>query len=195
MDFPYQTIGVIAGTFSALGYVFYIRTLSTHAKNIRPNITSWILWTVSYILIVSSYYFSGARETIWVPFIYALANIVILFLIYKHGQFRFSTLDITLLLATVVSVAVWIIFRSPFYALVINMAIDGMATLPTALKVYKKPLSEDKRSWLFWGLAGFTNLFAIRAWTPQIALYPILATVFCIVTFAFLYRKPRNSKF
>src|SRR6185369_5435383 len=102
-------IGIFAGLLSIVGYIFYIKSLANSKTKIQPNITSWILWSTSYVLIVLSYFFSGARSTIWVPFIYAVANIIILLLIYKHGHYSFNVWEKILLAATTLSVLAWIL--------------------------------------------------------------------------------------
>jgi hypothetical protein len=185
----HQIAGLIAGVFSIVGYIVYGYVLLSKRKNINPNLSSWMLWTSSYVLICVSYYFSGARTTIWVPLVYAVANIVILLLIFKHGYYKLGTFEKILIAVTILSVPAWAIFNTPFATLVINMGIDGAAIIPTALKVYRRPLSENKTAWGFFTLADVTNIFAIQKWSLRIALYPVVAAICCLTTFLFLYGK------
>ncbi len=190
----HQIAGIIAGAFSIIGYIAYGRSLFSRKRDINPNISSWILWTLSYFLILISYYFSGARTTIWVPLIYAAANLVILLFIVRHGYYRVSLLEKILIGAAILSIPAWIVFHSPFATLVINMGIDSAAIVPTAMKVYRKPLSEDKTAWALFSLADIANIFAIAEWNLHIALYPIIAAICCCATFLFLYRTPHFIK-
>jgi hypothetical protein len=138
---------------------------------------------------LASYYFSGARTTIWVPFVYATATSAVLLVIFRHGYYRVGLLDKILIAVAVLSIPAWIIFHSPFVALVINIGIDVAAIVPTALKAYQKPLSEDKTAWALFILADLVNIAAISQWSLRIALYPVVAALCCLITFILLYRK------
>lgn len=189
MDPYHQIAGLIAGFLSIAGYGFYIRSLLESRSRIHPNITSWILWSISYILIATSYFAVGARSTIWVPITYAVANVIILFLIFRRGHYSFNFFEKILLVATTLSVVVWIAYDSPLSALLINVVVNGMAIIPTFMNVYRHPLAENKAAWFFFCLADVANIYAIEIWSIEIAAYPIIAAAGCIATFVLLYRR------
>jgi glucose uptake protein GlcU len=70
--------------------------------------------------------------------------------------------------------------------IIVIVAIIG--SIPTILKAYKNPESEDKITWLFWSLGAIFNLFAIKSWTYEISFYPIQAAVILSLIFLLIIK-------
>ena len=71
----HNVAGVIAGFLSIPASLFYIRAILKGET--RPNRASWFIWSVISIIILITYWYSGARETIWMPVSYAFCSTII----------------------------------------------------------------------------------------------------------------------
>lgn len=129
--------------------------------------------TVVGVLIVVSYYASGARETLWVPISYAVGPLIAFLLSLKYGEGGWAPFDRFCLLACFVSMVFWKVSRSSEIALFSNILIDFFGLLPTIKKAYLDPESEDRIAWSVTSLSNFLNILAVGSWTLVIGFYPV----------------------
>ena len=137
MDWKFY-IGIIAGVIAFIAYIVYIRSILKGET--KPNKATWWIWTFMGAVIGVSYYFSGAENTIWVPFVEFIGpfSIALLSLKYGEGGLEDRT-DIICLTGAIISIILWIIFKNPVVALVTNLAVDSFALIPTIKKSSKSP--------------------------------------------------------
>lgn len=167
----YQVIGVFAGALSFLAFVLYY--VSIVRKKTTPNISTWFILTIVGVLIFSSYYTLGARNTSWVALSYILGPFIAFLLAIKYGERGWTSFDKWCLFGSVVSVFFWILTGSAIFALLINILIDFLGILPTVKKSYERPVSEEGFPWLVTFVSSILNILAISNWSFDIWIYPI----------------------
>lgn len=213
MELTLQDIaGIIAaglGFYASLIYILSIfgkglqfapLRLVTLAEKSKPSRVTWFIWTFIGAITVSSYYASGATDTLWVPIILTLEYCVtaILSLFYGEGGMWRSDKkqmrrDIACVIGAALSALLWWWFDVPQIALIATILIDAFGAWPTLVKAYLRPQTENRRAWTFTFLSSIANMFAVEwRWelmTLFIALYPIyMFTANGLIT-AFLYRR------
>ncbi len=190
MDFDLKaTLGVIAGIIAFLAYIVYV--VSIFRGKSKPNRATWWIWAFMGLILALSYKFSGASNTVWVPYVEFLGPLSIAILSIKYGEGGLTDkTDLLCLFGAVISVILWIIFDSPVVALVTNLAIDSFAIVPTIKKSYLRPEGEDFWAWFGTGLADSLNMFAVERFSFAILLYPIYMLVSdLIIIFILLLKK------
>ncbi|MEK7478584.1 MAG: hypothetical protein AAB626_01510 [Patescibacteria group bacterium] len=188
--------GKVAGIISLVAIVPYV--LAILRGETKPNRATWWIWLVVGLMCVASYHSSGANHTIWVPVSYVIGPFTVAILSIKYGEGGWTPFDRWCLLGAGMSIVLWWVFNSPLIALLINLFIDLMGSLPTIRKAYHKPESEDRTTWILFCAGNTANLFAVERWTFAIAVYPIymLAGSGLITIFLFVRRnqKAKNHK-
>jgi hypothetical protein len=169
-----EKIGLIAGLITLLGFVPYCWAIVKGRT--KPNQATWVIWTVVGVLLASSYWASGARNTLWVPLSYLIGPVVTMFLAIRYGERKWSRFDRNCLIGAGFSLLLWILFRSPQGALVINMAIDLLGVLPLARSAWHHPENEDRLGWVLFSLGNSINILAIERFDWEIAIYPFYLT-------------------
>lgn len=165
-------VGWVAGAVSFLSFIPYI--LAILRGETTPNRTTWFIWTVVSTISLLSYNASGADHTIWFPISDAVAPFIILILAIKHGEGGWTRLDQTCLIMAGLSVFVWWFSGSAFIGLCMNLVADAIGAVPTVIKAYRRPASEDHIAWLIVFLATAMNLGAIEDWhSISIVVYPV----------------------
>lgn len=184
-------LGLIAGIIAFLAYIVYI--ISIIKGNTKPNRATWWIWSFMGLVMALSYHFSGAENTIWVPYVEFLGplSIAILSIKYGEGSLEDKT-DLLCLFGAFASVLLWIIFNNPVIALVTNLAIDSFAIIPTIKKSYLRPEGEDFWAWFGTGLADSLNMFAVERFTFAILVYPIYMLVSDLIIILILLFKKRG---
>jgi uncharacterized protein with PQ loop repeat len=172
-----QTLfGIIAGFFGLLGYLPYIIT-TIRGKNI-PNRATWWIWGTLGIIQGITYYCSGASNTIWLPILYAACQIIIAVLSIKFGEGGWNRFDRICLIGAGFSLILWWWYDSPTAALLFTLVIDSFGALPTVIKSYHNPETENCFSWTIFFIANTLNLFALENWSLELAAYPFY--LFCL---------------
>ncbi len=169
--------GIAAGILALLPCPFYIRGI-LKGRTKPDRVTWWILALISGMIAASSWA-SGARDTVWFPAAYTLSfTIIALFsLKYGDGPFHLHLLDRVCLVLALVSAAVWWSLEAPLLSLIMNICTEFIALLPTMVKAYQRPWTEEKSAWVITTIGSLFNLFAITSWTLAISLYPVYAFV------------------
>lgn len=167
----YSVIGIIAGFIAFVSYIYYI--VSIVRKRTIPNRLSWWTWAVLGIVIWLSYFFSGARESLWVPLSEVIGPLFVALLSIKYGEGGWTTFDLKCLGGIIFALLLWKIFNSPVIALVAGLTIDLFAALPTVKKSYYYPSGENKIAWILVTFASILNIFAISRWSFSLLIHPI----------------------
>lgn len=195
MDFNFSfgdvkaVLGLVAGIIALLAYVVYV--ISIFIGGSKPNRTTWWIWAFMGLILALSYDFSGAGNTVWVPYVEFLGPFSIALLSIKYGEGGLDDrTDLWCFFGALVSVALWLIFNNPVIALVMNLAIDSFAIIPTIKKSYLRPEGEDFWAWFGTGTADTLNMFAVERFTFAILVYPIYMLVSdLIIIFILLLKK------
>ncbi len=182
-------LGIVAGIIALFAYIVYV--ISIFRGGSKPNRATWWIWAFMGLVLALSYQFSGAGNTIWVPYVEFLGPFTIALLSLKYGEGGLSDkTDLFCLFGAIFSVILWIIFDNPTIALVTNLAIDSFAIVPTIKKSYLRPEGEDFWAWFGTGVADSLNMFAVEKFTFAILVYPIYMLVSdLIIIFILLLRK------
>jgi len=182
-------LGVVAGVIAFLAYIVYI--VSIFRGRSKPNRVTWWIWAFMGLVLALSYQFSGAVNTIWVPYVEFLGPFSIALLSIKYGEGGLTNkTDLFSFLGAVISIILWIIFDNPVIALVTSLAVDSFAIIPTIKKSYLRPEGEDFWAWFGTGLADSLNMFAGEKFTFAILVYPIYMLVSdLIIIFILLLKK------
>lgn len=193
MNNIHYTIGIIAGIFSLLGYIPYI--ISILRGITKPNKATWIIWTLVGALLAFSYTAAGDGNAIWLPLGYFFGPLVTAILSLWYGYSEWSKLDKICLVAALLSVIPWVLSKDATFTLLINVFIDSTGAIPTIVKSYKEPETEDFTAWFIFFVANTLELFAISKWDLS-SVYPIylffLAGTIVIFTFKGKLKKPLN---
>lgn len=188
-----EIAGKIAGLISLAAFVPYI--IATLRRKTRPNRATWFIWMMLGIALGASYYFSGAGDTIWVPISYAIGPLIVFLLSIKYGEGGWNRFDLACLAGAVIGLILWAIFKNPIIALIINLLVDFAGALPTTVKAYKDPKSEDPIAWVLFLAGNTVNLFAIDQYKFAIMVYPIYMFLGSgVITALILWPKKRKKK-
>lgn len=183
-------IGVAAGFVFILGLLPYLVTI--WQGKTRPNRASWWIWTVVSFNLVASYFSSGASNTIWLPICTAICHLIIAIISLKFGGGGWNRFDRVCLFGAGISLLLWRQFNSPLVALLMNILIDFLGSLPTMRKSYYEPQTEAPLPWIIFLVASFFNVIAIETWSVAIAIYPIY--YFCsTATIVILIIRPKMT--
>ncbi len=184
-----ETIGIIAGVLALVAFIPYI--ISVIKGKTNPNITTWWIWSfIGVLLCLSHYKTIHSLNSLWVPISYALGPIAVAILSIKYGNREFGWLERFCVLISALGFILWMYTTSPILALIYNLVIDFLGSLPTFRKAYNEPHTEDFKAWILFSVANMLNLFTVSHWNSAEFVYPIyLFTISGVVTSVLLLRR------
>jgi len=187
-EYMYQELlGIIAGIIAFSAYLLYY--FSILKKKTVPSRTTWWIWTVVGSIIGISYFFSGARTTIWVPLGEVAGPLGVAILSIWYGEGGWTKFDRYCIVGAIISLLVWFVSGSAVLALISSLGIDLSAALPTIKKIYKDQKSEDRVAWSMTSFANLLNIIAIDKFILGVIIYPLYAMVIDATILFMLWRK------
>lgn len=184
--------GWAAGILALASFVPYI--LAILRGETTPNRATWLIWTVVGIMLGLSYHASGAAHTVWFAVSYVVGPFIVLILSIKRGEGGWTKLDRSCLLTAGASAFLWWLSGSALFALCMNLVADAMGALPTVLKAYHRPESENRTAWTIGFIATVINLRAVEDWGSfSIAAYPVYMFLAVGAIAALLWFRPRKE--
>lgn len=179
----YAIAGMLAGVLSLGGYIPYI--IGILKGETRPNIATWFIWTIVGGLLAFSFLESGGDlHNAWLPFGYFIGPFIIAILAIRYGYNTWSRLDILCLIAAIISIIPWLTINNPSYTLIINIFIDAVGAIPTLIKSWKEPETEDFTAWTIFFIANTIQLLATEVWnissTYTVYLFLLAGSIFAM---------------
>lgn len=170
MQLSHESIGLIAGILAIGGYIPYI--IAILRGQTKPSRATWLIWTIVGGLLAVSYFAADNPSAIWVPISYFIGPLITAVLSIRYGYSEWTKLDSICVILAILSLIPWALTHDPITTLLINVFIDCTGAIPTIVKTYKEPDTEDLTAWFIFFLANTLQLFAIKAWGLD-ELYPI----------------------
>lgn len=187
----YEMIGIIAGVLAIGGYIPYIYSIL--AGKTQPNRATWFIWTIVGGLLAFSYIAEGDQHSIWLPLGYFVGPLMVALLSLRYGYAEWTKLDTICIVAAIISVIPWILSDNATLTLLINVIIDSTGAIPTLVKTFREPETEDLTAWLIFFIANTLQLFAISMWNLA-ALYPIYLFFLAGAMVAFIVKGKLSSR-
>ncbi|HEX4044379.1 MAG TPA: hypothetical protein VHZ76_01770 [Gammaproteobacteria bacterium] len=166
----YELLGIIAGILAIGGYIPYV--ISIFQRKTIPNRATWFIWTIVGGLLAFSFFAEGDQRAIWLPMGYFVGPLIVAILSLRYGYSNWTKLDKICLVVAILSLLPWLLSNDATLTLLINVLIDMTGAIPTLVKSYREPETEDFLSWTIFFIANALEVFVITNWNLA-AIYPI----------------------
>lgn len=160
-----ETIGLISGLLVIISVIPY--SIRTYQRKIRPNLTSWSLWTLIGLALLLTYKSSGAEANIW-PAVFGFTNplLITILVLRQHGGWtKPNRIEIACLAFGLISLGLWACVHESRelsqYALYLAIIADGCAAVPTIVFVWTQPHGDRPFAWAFFAVGYGLAIFAI----------------------------------
>lgn len=164
-----ETIGLVSGLLVAVSVIPY--SVRTYQGKVRPNLTTWSLWTLIGLALMLTYKSSGAEANVW-PAVFGLVNplIITVIVVWRHGGWtKLNRIEIACLVFCLLSFCLWMRVRESKemaqYALYLAIVADLFAMIPTIAFVWAQPDGDRPFVWVFFAVGYGLTIFAITEHT------------------------------
>lgn len=164
--------GILSGILQIASVVPYLRGMLR--RETKPNLVSFSLWTIIQAIAVVAQVQSGWSWSAVILIAVTINCFLITLLGLKgYGFKRYTRFDIFCLVMAVVSLILWRLTNEPLTALIITFLLNVFATLPTIIKVFKYPDTENSTGWLMMCGASILSLLSITEFTSANLFFPV----------------------
>lgn len=185
--------GILSAFFTLLGALLYL--VSIYKKEINPHILSWIGWAFITLIGATAMFDSGSTWSTLFIFSNSLSCIsVALYSIYKKvGTWSTTSYDYVFFGLGILGIILWQLFDAPILAIILSVLADLFFAIPTVIKTYKNPKSENARSWTPYCIAGIFGLLSIKTLNSTEILYPFYIFTLNFIVLIIILFKNKNS--
>ena len=181
-----EILGYITLTMSIIGYIPYLR--DTWSGKTTPHALSWLTWSVLGFIGFGLQYTHGAGPASWPTILNAFISLSIFLLALKKSGLTIKLSDYFFIGLSIISAVLWIVADSPVWATFFQVSAGVIAIFPTFIKLWDKPESETKITWILNSIRHFITSISATNYTFITVANPITWGVvnFSMVAFAYV---------
>ena len=184
--------------FQSIGGLSYL--IDTVKGKVKPNKVSWLLWSLAPLIAFVAEIKQGVGLLSLTTFIVGFVPLLIFIASFtnKKAEWQSTSFDIICGVFSVVGLVLWLITKVGNVAIFFSILADGLAAIPTIIKSYRYPESENDLVYLFGVVNAGIGLLTITEWNFQHYGFPAYLFFLCL-TLTLLIRfklgKLLNRKF
>lgn len=170
IDERFVIFGVLLNIFGSIGYL-----IGTIKGNVKPNKITFFLWSVVPFIAFFAQITKGVGiqslatfSSGFIPLLIFIASFV-----NKHAHWKLTLFDFICGILSVIGLMLWLITKEGNIAIFFSIVSDGFAALPTIIKSYKAPETENATAYLMSGLNGLITSLTIKQWTFAYYSFPL----------------------
>jgi hypothetical protein len=179
----------VAGLLAIIGNIPYLRDM--FKRKIKPHPYTWFIWSI-----VSGVTFVGQviKGAGWATIAFGLSEfftILIFFFSLRYGFKNIPKKDTWFLIAALLGIIPWLITKDPTISVIIMVAIDLIAFVPTLQKAWRDPSTEKAILYESNAARHSLALLALSSYNIATMLHSIAMIVTNITMSAFILRKKK----
>lgn len=139
----------------------------------KPNIVSWFTWTILTGIATGAAFASGATHTALLTLANTVATGLVVILGLRFGVAKFGWFDVLCQLGAVAGLVLWLVLDSPVIGVIVPVAIDFVAVLPTLRHAWADPGEETWVTYFVGGVAAALTVISVTHYNLVSLLYPV----------------------
>jgi hypothetical protein len=178
-------LGVALSFLGALSYL-----IGTLKGEVQPSKVTWFVWSLAPLVAFWAIVQQGVGVQSLLTFMVGF-NPFLIFLasfINKKAYRKITKLDVTCGVLAIGGLVLWKMTDIPDLAIFFGILADAIAAIPTVIKSFQEPETENANLFLGSGIAALITLLTIKAWNFEQFAFPtyifgIDAILFVLIKF------------
>lgn len=157
-------------------YLFAV--IKGHAK---PHKVTWFLWALAPLIAFAAQVSQGVGIISIMTFAVGFGPLLIFLASFlnKKADWQITKFDLFCGSISLMAIIFWIITKDAFVALVLSLVADAVACIPTLIKSWNHPETEDVRAYILAVISALITIFAIQTWNFQTYAFPVWTFAIC----------------
>jgi hypothetical protein len=184
-----ENIIFVGVAINLIAEIYYLRgILKGHAK---PNLVSWIMWMLAPFIGVFFQLKAGAGLSVLPVFMAGFGPfLVITFsLLIKNAYWKINTFDLICGAFSLLALVFYILTHNLGISILFAILSDGLAAVPTIIKSWKFPETEEANIFIGGLFSNILALFIIKNWIFSIYSFNIYFILINTIIIFSIYQK------
>ncbi len=162
-----EYFAVIGSVIASTGGVYY--AYLTFKGRVKPNKVTWFFWGAFPIIGFAAQLSQGVGLIAWATFVAGAPPVLVLIgsLFNKDAYWGTRTIDYWFAVAGILSVLAWQVTDIPNIAYTFSLLADLLVALPTILKTYRYPETENWKAYSVSAFGFLLAVLAVHVWTYE----------------------------
>lgn len=171
----------LAISFNILGNFSYLKAVV--GGKAKPHKVSWFIWALAPLIAFAAQISQGVGISSLMTFAVGFGPLLVFLASFlnRKAVWKISNFDYFCLILSLMAVILWIITKDALLALILSIVADAIACIPTLIKSWYFPETEDYKAYLFAGISAFITTLTIHDWNFQTFAFPIWILIICLV--------------
>ncbi len=183
---------ILLGIFiNGIGTAQYI--ILTLKGKIKPNKVTFFIWSIAPFVAFLAQTAKGVGVQTLMTLsvsIFPLSIFLISF-VNKKSYWKITKIDLFCGLLSLLGLLLWFLMKEANLAILFSLFSEALATLPTMIKAYSYPETENPLPWLASVISGLLTLATLASYTFENSAFPILYTVEMFLIFLFSFKNKK----
>jgi len=184
-------LGAVIGFAGSLSYI-----VATIKGKTKPNRVSWFLWALAPLIAFIAEMKQGVGIQSLMTFMVGFGPLLVFLasFINKKAEWKISRLDWFCGFLSLAGLFLWYITKVGNIAIIFAILADGFAAVPTIIKSYHFPETENWHVFLTSIINAGITLLTIKTWNFAHYGFPIYILIICLILFILIRFKIGRRK-
>lgn len=189
-----QYLVIIGAILSLIACFSYIRSM--FRGEARPNRISWFMWAIAPFIATAAGLASGVRWAVLPVFMSGFSPFLIFLFSFatKKAYWKLEPFDWICGICSALALILWAITKNADLAILFAILSDGAAAIPTIVKSWTHPETENAFPFLAGLLGAIFAFFAIQTWAFSGYAFPVYLVLVNVIILGAVYRKKISLK-
>lgn len=172
---------ILGAAINLLGGFSYIK--DTVQGKVKPNRVSWGLWTVAVMIAFAAEISQGVRIHALTTFMVGFTPLLIFLasFVNKKSYWKITRFDLLCGAISLFGLGLWMITKVGNIAIAFSIFADLMAGIPTLVKAYKYPETENWIEFMSSFISSVILMFTLTVWRFEYFGFPLYIICFDLV--------------
>ena len=164
---------ILGALINLLGGLSYIK--DTIKGKIKPNRVSWGLWALAVMIAFAAEISQGVRIQALTTFMVGFTPLLIFLFSFvnKKSYWKITKFDLFCGTLSVIGLVLWLVTKVGNIAIAFSIFADLMAGIPTLVKSYKYPETENWIEFMSSFISSIILMFTLKIWRFEYFGFPL----------------------
>lgn len=183
IDPNFVYLGLVIAVAGSISYL-----IDTIKGKVQPHKVSYFMWSLAPLIAFAAQFQQGVGPEALFTLVVGLCPLAIFFASFlnKKSSWEITKFDLLCGSLSVIGLILWLITQEGNIAIIFSILADLLAAIPTLIKSYTHPDSENYWGYLSSGISAFITLLTIKVWAFENYSFSLYIFLICAVIFALI---------
>ena len=176
-------VGALLNILGSTTYAYH-----TIKGKTKPNRITWFLWALAPLIAFAAEIGQGVGLRSLMTFMVGFGPLMVFIASFlnRKAYWQITPLDIVCGCLSVAALILWLLTRVGNVAIILSIASDLLASVPTIIKSYREPDTEHPDVFRNGALSAAITLLTVKEWTLANYGFPLYILLDCVLLYVLI---------